>query len=254
MLGRLKVAVPAFSGGVDSSLVASLATDVLGGRALALTSGSASLTRDDLSLTRRLAGQWGMAHRVIQTKETENPDYLANPVNRCYFCKSTLYADLAAIAREVGHGTVLNGINRDDWADHRPGLQAAREHKVLAPLSDCGFGKPDIRALASHLGLDNAEKPQAACLPSRGPHGCPTSMPMLDQSEKAEKALRELGFGQLRVRHHDDVARIEVPPEEFPRVLEQRERIDAALRNLGYRFVTLDLRGFRSGSLNEGVL
>ena len=144
MLGGLKGAVTAFSGGVDSSLVAYLAHDVLGERALAVTSGSASLTRDDLSLTRRLAGQWGMAHRVIQTKETENPDYLANPVNRCYFCKSTLYADLAAIAREVGHGTVLNGINRDDWADHRPGLQAAREHKVLAPLSDCGFGKPDI--------------------------------------------------------------------------------------------------------------
>ena len=253
LLGGLKGAVTAFSGGVDSSLVAYLAHDVLGGRALAVTSGSASLTRDDLALTRQLASQWGMAHRVIQTRETENPDYLANPVNRCYFCKSTLYADLAAIAREVGHGTVLNGTNRDDWSDYRPGLQAAREQNVLAPLSDCGFGKPDIRALASHLGLDNAEKPQAACLASRVPYGFSISIPMLKQIEKAEKALKELGFGQLRVRHHDDVARIEVPPEDFPRVLEQRERIDDALRNLGYRFVTLDLRGFRSGSLNEGI-
>jgi pyridinium-3,5-biscarboxylic acid mononucleotide sulfurtransferase len=246
-------AVTAFSGGVDSSLVAYVAHQVLGPRALAVTSGSESLTRDDLALTGRLAAEWGLAHRIIRTRETENPSYLANPVNRCYFCKTTLYGDLARIARDEGYAAVLNGINRDDWGDHRPGLQAAQEHGVQAPLSDSGFDKDDIRMLARHLGLTNAEKPQAACLSSRVPYGSAITLPVLKQIETAERALKELGFGQLRVRHHQDVARIEVPPEDFARVLERREAIDAALRAAGYRYVTLDLRGFRSGSLNEGL-
>jgi uncharacterized protein len=252
-LTALGSAVTAFSGGVDSSLVAYVAHRSLGPRALAVTSGSESLTRDDLALTGRLAADWGMAHRIIRTRETDNPSYLANPVNRCYFCKTTLYGDLAQLAREEGYAAVLNGINRDDWGDHRPGLQAAQEHGVLAPLSDCGFDKDDIRMLARHLGLTNAEKPQAACLSSRVPYGSAITIPVLKQIESAERALKALGFGQLRVRHHQDVARIEVPPEDFPRVLAQRDAIDAALRALGYRYVTLDLRGFRSGSLNEGL-
>jgi uncharacterized protein len=252
-LTALGSAVTAFSGGVDSSLVAYVAHRSLGPRALAVTSGSESLTRDDLALTGRLAADWGMAHRIIRTRETDNPSYLANPVNRCYFCKTTLYGDLAQLAREEGYAAVLNGINRDDWGDHRPGLQAAQEHGVLAPLSDCGFDKDDIRMLARHLGLTNAEKPQAACLSSRVPYGSAITIPVLKQIESAERALKALGFGQLRVRHHQDVARIEVPPEDFPRVLAQRDAIDAALRALGYGYVTLDLRGFRSGSLNEGL-
>ena len=252
-LTALGSAVTAFSGGVDSSLVAYVAHRSLGPRALAVTSGSESLTRDDLALTGRLAADWGMAHRIIRTRETDNPGYLANPVNRCYFCKTTLYGDLAQLAREEGYAAVLNGINRDDWGDHRPGLQAAQEHGVLAPLSDCGFDKDDIRMLARHLGLTNAEKPQAACLSSRVPYGSAITIPVLKQIESAERALKALGFGQLRVRHHQDVARIEVPPEDFPRVLAQRDAIDAALRALGYGYVTLDLRGFRSGSLNEGL-
>jgi len=252
-LAGLGSAVTAFSGGIDSSLVAYLAHRALGPRALAVTSGSESLTRDDLSLTERLAAEWGMTHRVIRTRETERPEYLANPVNRCYFCKTTLYSDLTALARAEGYAVVLNGINRDDWGDHRPGLQAAQENGVRAPLSECGFSKDDIRMLARHLGLTNAEKPQAACLSSRVPYGHSITIPVLKQIEGAERALRELGFGQLRVRHHEDVARIEVPPQDFERVLAQREAIDAALRALGYRYVTLDLRGFRSGSLNEGL-
>ena len=251
-LEELESALVAFSGGVDSSLMAYLAHQALGERALAVTSGSASLTRADLGLTRKLAGEWGMPHRVIVTREMERSGYRLNPVDRCYHCKSTLYGDLAQIAREENYHAILNGINQDDWGDHRPGLQAAAEHGVRAPLSEHGLGKAEIRQLAAHLGLPNADKPQAACLSSRVPYGSPISLPVLSQIEAAEAALRELGFAQLRVRHHGDVARIEVPPGDFQQVLEQRERIDAALRELGYRFVALDLRGFRSGSMNEG--
>ena len=245
--------ITAFSGGVDSSLMAFVAHRALGDRALAVTSGSESLTRDDLALTRRLAKEWGMAHRVIQTDELENPDYRANPVNRCYHCKTTLYTTLVQFAAKEGIATVLNGINRDDLGDHRPGLLAATEQGVRSPLSECGFGKDDIRLLARHLGLTNANKPQAACLSSRVPYGLSITRPMLKQIEKAEAFLRELGLSQLRVRHHDEVARIEVPVEAMEAVMSHREEIDRALRELGYRYITLDLRGFRSGSMNDGI-
>jgi uncharacterized protein len=252
-LGQLESTVTAFSGGVDSSLVAFLAHRVLGERALAVTSCSESLTRADYALTQQLAAEWGMAHQVIKTGETNNPAYLANPVNRCYFCKSTLYAELAELAEREGYAVILNGTNRDDLGDHRPGLLAAEEHGVRSPLVECGFGKQDIRGLAAQLGLQNADKPQAACLSSRVPYGLAISLPVLSQIEKAERVLKKLGFPQLRVRHHDEVARIEVPPREFPRLLEQREKLVGELLALGYRYVTLDLQGFRSGSLNEGL-
>ncbi len=253
LLSGLGSAVTAFSGGVDSSLVAYLAHRVLGSRALAVTSHSESLTRDDFGLTRELAREWGMAWRAIKTGELELPQYRANPVDRCYYCKSTLYADLAAIAQAGGYAAMLNGTNVDDLGDHRPGLKAAGERSVRSPLVECGFSKPEIRTLATHLGLRNAAKPQAACLSSRVPYGLAISIPVLSRIESAEKLLKSLGFGQLRVRHHDDVARIEVPPEDFPRVLEHREAIERGLTALGYRYVTLDLKGFRSGSLNAGL-
>lgn len=252
-LGGFERAVTAFSGGVDSSLVAFLAHRVLGERALAVTSASPSLNRADLALTRELAGQWGMAHEVIETAELENPDYLANPTNRCYFCKTALYSDLTGIARRYNGAAILNGTNVDDLGDHRPGLTAAEEHRVHSPLADCGFGKADIRQLARHLGLPNADKPQAACLSSRVPYGLSISVPVLEQIEQAERFLKNLGLEQVRVRHHDTVARIEVMPEDFPKVLEHREAIDRAFREFGYRYVTLDLLGFRSGSLNEAL-
>ena len=244
-------AVTAFSGGVDSSLVAFIAHQELGARALAVTADSASLSRDDLALARRLAAAWGMAHRVIRTGETARGDYRANPVNRCYFCKSTLYRELAALARDEGFTTLLNGTNRDDLGDHRPGLLAATEYGVRAPLAEAGLRKADVRALARRLGLANADKPQAACLSSRVPYGTAITPQVLGRIEAAEGLLRALGFGQLRVRHHGDVARIEVPPEDFAALLAHRERIDATFRVLGYAYVTLDLRGFRSGALNE---
>jgi uncharacterized protein len=252
-LAQFDRVITGFSGGVDSSLVAFVAHRVLGERALAVTSGSASLNRDDLALTRRLAAEWGMAHEVIETQELENPSYLANPSNRCYYCKTTLYTDLETLAARAGDATLLNGTNVDDLGDHRPGLLAASEHRVRSPLADCGFTKAEIRALATHLGLPNADKPQAACLSSRVPYGISISIPVLQQIEAAEQVLKKLGLRQVRVRHHDTVARIEVAPEEFPLVLEHREAIERDLRALGYRYVTLDLKGFRSGSLNEGL-
>jgi len=252
-LAQFDRVITGFSGGVDSSLVAYLAHRVLGKRARAVTSGSASLNRDDLALTRRLAAEWGMAHEVIETNELDHPSYLANPSNRCYYCKSTLYTELAALAGRAGDATLLNGTNLDDLGDHRPGLLAANEHRVRSPLVDCRFSKADIRALASFLGLPNADKPQAACLSSRVPYGISISIPVLQQIEAAEQVLKKLGLRQVRVRHHDTVARIEVELEEFPLVLEHREAIERELRALGYRYVTLDLKGFRSGSLNEGL-
>jgi len=253
LIGTLGSAITAFSGGIDSSLVAYVTHQVLGSKALAVTSRSESLTRDDYDLTRRLAEEWRMAYRAIKTQEIDNPNYRANPTNRCYFCKSTLYGDLAQVAKAEGFRVILNGTNRDDLGDHRPGLQAAQEFAVRSPLAELQIGKTDIRTLAAYLGLRNAEKPQAACLSSRVPYGFEISIPVLSQIEQAEKLLKQLGFGQLRVRHHDTVARIEVPPEEFPRVLEHRIAIEEGLTALGYRYVTLDLKGFRSGSLNEGL-
>ena len=253
LLAGLGSAVTAFSGGVDSSLVAFLAHRALGERALAVTSCSESLSRADYGLTRQLAAEWGMAHRVIKTAETSNPAYLANPVNRCYFCKTTLYEDLATLAGAEGYAVILNGTNVDDLGDHRPGLLAAEEHGVRSPLSECGFRKQDIRRLAESLGLRNAHKPQAACLSSRVPYGLAITLPVLSRIEQAEAVLKRLGFAQLRVRHHGDVARIEVPAEEIARLLPHREEIVRELEGLGYRYVTLDLKGFRSGSLNEGL-
>jgi len=246
-------AITAFSGGVDSSLVAFVAHRALGAKALAVTSQSESLTRDDEALTRRLAADWGMAHRTIKTAEISNPAYRANPENRCYYCKSTLYADLARIARTEGFAVILNGTNADDLGGHRPGLRAAEETGVRSPLVECGFTKLEVRALAASLGLSNADKPQAACLSSRVPYGTPISLPVLAQIEQAEGVLKRLGFVQLRVRHHDTLARIEVTAEDFGRVMEHREAIERGLAALGYRYVTLDLKGFRSGSLNEGL-
>ena len=250
-LGRVIVA---FSGGVDSSLVAYVAAEALGENALAVTSGSKSLKRSDLSLTGELAEKWGMRHRIIVTDEVTKPEYRANPVNRCFHCKTSLYEALEQIAAQEGYDHVLNGTNTDDLGDHRPGLIAARNYAVVSPLVDASFAKPDIRALAGALGLDNANKPQAACLSSRFPYGSHITEARLAQVEAAEDALAELGFTQFRVRHHEEVARIELVAAELPRALELRESIQARVKATGYRFVAVDLGGFRSGSLNEGLI
>lgn len=243
--------VVAFSGGVDSSLVAFLAHQTLGPNALAMTSQSEALSTEDLDLTRQLSKDWGMAHRVIEAGETKTPEYLANPINRCFYCKSSLYAEMQTIAAAENFPVLLNGTNTDDLGDHRPGLEAAKEFKVRSPLVEAGLNKADVRALAHHLGLSNADKPQAACLSSRVPYGLPITGLLLGKIEQGEAFLRSLGFSQLRVRHHDTIARIEVLPEDFQRVLEQASAIETKFRTLGYAYVTLDLKGFRSGALNE---
>ena len=250
-LGRVLVA---FSGGVDSSLVAHVAATTLGENALAVTSGSKSLKRSDLKLAGELAEKWGMRHRVIVTDEVANPAYRANPVNRCFHCKTSLYDALARIASEEGFDHILNGTNADDLGDHRPGLQAAANYRVVAPLVDAGFRKADVRALAAELGMENAQKPQAACLSSRFPYGSHITEGRLAQVEAAEDALADLGFSQFRVRHHEEVARIELVASELPRALELREEVERRIKDAGYRYVAVDLGGFRSGSLNEGLI
>jgi len=253
-LARYESVIVAFSGGIDSSLVAYVAAEVLQDRALAVTSGSKSLKRSDLSLTLELATRWGMQHEVIVTDELSKADYRANPVNRCFHCKTSLYDALTGICTQRGFQIIVNGTNCDDLGDHRPGLIAAENYQVVSPLVDCGFHKSDIRELASALGLENADKPQAACLSSRFPYGSPIDEQRLNQVEQAENVLAELGFTQFRVRHHESVARLELLPQEFARAIEIHNTLQARIRDCGYQYVALDLGGFRSGSLNEGMI
>ena len=244
-------ALIAFSGGVDSSLVAYVANQELGANALAVTSGSKSLKRSDLDLTRELAKSWSMNHRVIYTDELTKESYRANPVNRCFHCKTSLYDLLTQLASKEGFEYILNGTNVDDLGDHRPGLIAASNYNIHSPLVETEFHKQDIRELAAFLGMENAEKPQAACLSSRVPYGSHIDESILNQIEQAENALADIGFKQFRVRHHGEVARIEIAVEEMQQAFEQRDRIHDELKASGYSYVSLDLAGFRSGSLNE---
>jgi uncharacterized protein len=250
-LKDLGSAVVAYSGGIDSTLLLKVAHEVLGERVIGVTVVSASVPQDELSEAQQLARQIGARHILLNGKETSDPRYLENTPNRCYFCRHITYADIFAYAQQNGFAFVVDGTNADDTQDHRPGQKAAREHGVRSPLQEAGMTKADIRNLAHQYGLPNWNKPAAACLSSRIPYGTRISIEMLAQVEAGENALKALGFSQLRVRHHERVARIEVPPDRFHDVLAQREAIVAALQRTGYQYVTLDLAGFRSGSMNE---
>lgn len=245
--------VVGFSAGVDSSVVLAAAVAALGSRALAITAVTETITEEDIELAETVARDLGAAHEWVEYSELAIDNYAANPSNRCYFCKDALYVRLATIGRERGFAYVLDGTNADDAADYRPGRTAAREQGVRSPLLELGITKQQVRALATSYGLPNHDKPSAPCLSSRVPYGTTITLDMLRQIGRAERALRELGFGELRVRHHGDVARIEVPTSDFARAIELAADIDRAVRSAGYLHVALDLAGFRSGSLNAAI-
>ena len=247
--------IVAFSGGVDSAYLAWAATTSLGDSALCITADSPSYPDHHRQLALDVARRFGLRHEVIYTRELDQPDYRANPVNRCYYCKRELYTSLSAIARERGIRLVVDGSNADDRGDYRPGRQAAREFGVRSPLDEVGLTKSDIRALSHEAGLPTWNEPASACLSSRIPYLSEVTDEKLRMIERAERAVRALGFRVCRVRHHDDAACLEIGVDELPRALEPaiRDRLLAALHAAGYREITIDPRGYRQGSLNEGV-
>ena len=244
--------VVAFSGGVDSSLVAWAANDVLGDDALCVTAVSPSLATDEAADCAALAAEWGLAWQTVETDEMTRAAYRVNDADRCFHCKSALMDQLEPLAAARG-ATVVLGVNLDDLGDHRPGQHAARDRGARFPLVEAGFTKADVRRLSAELGLRTWDKPAAACLASRVPYGTQVTVPLLARLDRAEAALRRLGFGQLRVRDYGDTARIELPLDDLAEAIQRREAIVEAISGVGYRYVTLDLEGFRSGNLNGAL-
>ncbi len=245
--------IVAFSGGVDSAYLAYVANEELGERALAVTGDSASYPTFQRELADEITERFGIRHLIVATEEFEDINYTSNPANRCYYCKSELYTKLNALAREQGFATICDGTNADDVGDYRPGRQAAREMGVRSPMLECEMSKGDIRELSRRAGLPTWNEPASACLSSRIPYGQVVTIEKLSMVDKAEIALKQMGFRQVRVRHHGDVARIEIALEELQSSLnpEIARRMSAALKEVGFKYVTLDLEGYRTGSLNE---
>jgi uncharacterized protein len=256
LLRPMASAMIAFSGGVDSTFLLKVTHDLLGDRVTALTTTSPTMPDDDRVNALAMAGRIGVQrHLVIESNELEVPGYAANPLDRCYLCKHNLFTICVAKAAELGIEQILDGLNLDDLRDYRPGIKAAAESRVRHPLVEAELSKAEIRELSQRLELPTWDRPASPCLSSRFPYGTQITEAGLMKVEAGEQLLHQLGFKVARVRYHDEVARLEVEPNEISRLLEPpiRERVDIELRRIGFRFVTVDLRGFRSGSLNEGL-
>jgi len=248
-------ALIAYSGGVDSTLVAKIAFDVLGDRSLAITANSPSLLPEELEDAKIQAAEIGIRHEVVTTQEMDNPNYTSNPINRCYFCKSELHDTLKPLAQVRGYAYVVDGVNGDDLRDYRPGIQAAQERGARSPLAEVGLTKAEVRQISQYLGLSGWDKPAQPCLSSRFPYGEEITIEKLQRVGRGERYLRQLGLKNLRVRSEGNTAKIELPPEQIKEFILTHDlpQLVAAFQEFGFLYVTLDLEGYRSGKLNVGL-